>query len=73
MRAPLAICLILLPGIASAHVGHWAPAAGHDHILLGLGIGIAILGGLTALGKRKGREAEAIEVEEDTEDRDTQA
>jgi len=55
--------LIAAPVSVLAHVGHWAPVAGHDHIGLGVAIGIGVIAGLTVLGKKlKDREQSEAEV-----------
>lgn len=58
----LTICFItvFLPVCAQAHVGHLGEFAGHDHVVAGVAIGIAI-----ALGLR-----EALKGKTDAEDRD---
>ena len=47
---------------------HWAPVAGHDHIGIGIAIGIAVIAGLTVLGKkgktRSENDDDAVEEEE---------
>ena len=50
-----ALPLLLTPGAASAHAGHWGPSAGHDHwIALGV-LGALGLAGLAALAKERRR------------------
>lgn len=62
------VVLVLSPASAWAHVGHWAPVAGHDHIGIGIAIGIAVIAGLTVLGKkgktRSENDDDAVEEEE---------
>ena len=62
------LVLVFVPASAWAHVGHWAPVAGHDHIGIGIAIGIAVIAGLTVLGKkgktRSENDDEAAEEEE---------
>lgn len=48
----LSATFLVLPQAALAHIGHWAPVAGHDHIAIGITIGIAVVTGLTILGQR---------------------
>ncbi|WP_147126340.1 DUF6732 family protein [Shimia ponticola] len=65
-RLPLfviaAALLSTAPVSVLAHAGHWAPVAGHDHIGLGIAIGIGVIAGLTVLGKKlKDREQAAAD------------
>ncbi len=46
--------ILLLPGAASAHVGHLGDVAGHDHWLAGAALGAAALGALWAAWKGQG-------------------
>lgn len=54
---PLAIALIFIPGLASAHVGHVADAAGHDHWVAGAALAAAAA--IALWGALKGKKAEA--------------
>ena len=58
--SPLAMVFIALP--AQAHVGHLGEAAGHDHWIAGIAIGVAI--GVSIWGLAKGRKADPEEAEE---------
>ncbi len=50
---------LLLPGAASAHVGHLGDVAGHDHWLAGAALGAAALGALWAAWKGRGEQEPA--------------
>lgn len=52
MKKPL-LLLTLVPATAMAHPGHLVDAAGHDHLLAGAAIAIAI--GVAIWGALKGR------------------
>lgn len=72
MRIALTLFLILTAQSAAAHVGHLGEFAGHDHLVAGAALGLAILLGLReALKGRKdevepAEETEAEESEEAT-------
>jgi len=62
MRIPvLFLCFVSLPGAAIAHAGHWVDVAGHDHLLAGAAIGIAIAIGVTGALKGRGNKDEELE------------
>ena len=64
----LTVVASILPGFAIAHAGHLGELAGHDHLVAGAAIAIAI-----ALGLRealKGQKAEK-DAEVDAEDAET--
>lgn len=62
---PLAtLLMILAPLAATAHPGHLADVAGHDHIAAGVAIGLAI--GVAIWGALKGRPRDEDEAETDT-------
>lgn len=67
MRHLLTLILMLTGSVAAAHPGHWAEAAGHDHWIAGVAIGLA---GLAAIwGALKGKKAEEdVAAEEDLEE-----
>lgn len=67
MRGALSILFIFIGSAAMAHPGHWADAAGHDHWVAGVAIGLA---GLAAIwGALKGKkEKDAAEAEEELEE-----
>ncbi|MBV7408468.1 DUF6732 family protein [Maritimibacter sp. DP1N21-5] len=56
MKFTIAALLLLLPGMALAHPGHLADAAGHDHwvagVAIGVAIGVAVWGALRGRGKK---------------------
>ncbi|SDE59831.1 DUF6732 family protein [Limimaricola pyoseonensis] len=64
--ALLTILSLAAPGMAAAHPGHLADAAGHDHWVAGAAIGLAIALGLWGAlkGRGKGEEAETAEADE---------
>ncbi|KJZ18896.1 DUF6732 family protein [Loktanella sp. S4079] len=69
MRALLTLTLVMVGSAATAHPGHWADAAGHDHWVAGVAIGLA---GLAAIwgalkGKKAQDDAEDIDNEEEAE------
>ena len=53
----------LLPGLASAHLGHVGDLAGHDHWVAGAAIGIAVVVGV--YGALKGRKDPAPKADDD--------
>ena len=65
----LFLCLIGCPSVAVAHAGHLVDVAGHDHLLAGAAIGIAIAIGVAGALKGARRdedeadEADAVEPE----------
>ena len=61
----LAFVTALFASPAAAHVGHLGGAAGHDHWIAGIAIGIAA--GITLWGLAKGRKPDPEEAEEDDE------
>ena len=67
MRA-LLLFLIVLPGSALAHIGHLGDVAGHDHIAIGVGIGVII--GAAVWGKLRdaAKSKEEDEIAEDDEE-----
>jgi len=65
----IALLAILLTPISSeAHVGHLVDAAGHDHLLAGAAIGIAIAIGVA--GALKGRADDSEPREDDSSGED---
>ncbi|WP_172330766.1 DUF6732 family protein [Mangrovicoccus sp. HB161399] len=56
---------VLAPGAALAHPGHLADLAGHNHWVAGAAVGAAILVGLWAGLKGRGRKEEAETEEQD--------
>ena len=61
--------LVVLPGTATAHVGHLGELAGHDHWVAGAAIGVAAA--ITLWGALKGRktgDTPEEEAEEKTEE-----
>jgi len=62
----LLVCLLVLPGAAFAHIGHIGGLAGHDHILAGAAIGIAIAIGLA--GTLKGLRDDETHDDDETDD-----
>ena len=62
-----AICLV--PMSSRAHPGHMIEVAGHDHLLAGAAIAIAVAVGLAGLlaGKRERDEDEVIDEAEEQE------
>ena len=52
MRAFLFILVSVMPGIASAHIGHIGEVAGHTH-WIAVGAGLAVAGIGAWLGKKK--------------------
>ncbi len=50
---------VLAPGAALAHPGHLADLAGHSHWVAGAAVGAAILAGLWAGLKGRGKSGEA--------------
>jgi hypothetical protein len=65
MRSVLSVLFIIIGGTASAHPGHLADLAGHDHWLAGVAIGLAVLAGLW--GVLKGEKDQDV-VDEDVEE-----
>lgn len=61
MRA--SILLLLMPGMAHAHVGHIGELAGHDHVMIGAALGAIALAGL--VGALRARDDEEEEVAEE--------
>ena len=60
------ICLgLVVPTGAFAHLGHWLPAAGHDHIAIGIAIGVTVVAGLAAWGKSKEDRDDAEDADEE--------
>ena len=59
MRIAFALLALLLPTASLAHIGHWAPVAGHDHIGLGIAIGVTVVAGLAAWTKARGKRKKA--------------
>lgn len=66
MRTALTLVFLLTASSASAHVGHLGEFAGHDHVVAGVALGLAILLGLREA--LKGRKDEEEKVEEDGEE-----
>jgi len=53
----LLICVLSFPGVAFSHAGHLVGVAGHDHVVAGAAIGIAIAVGVAGiLSGRKDRD-----------------
>jgi len=63
MKALLTAMFALLPGFALAHPGHLAEVAGHDHVVAGVAIGLAL--GIAIWGVLKGRKDAESEDEAD--------
>ncbi|WP_377510871.1 DUF6732 family protein [Octadecabacter sp. R77987] len=70
MRTTLSLIAMLFATSASAHPGHIADVAGHDHWVAGAAVGIAVLVGLWGALKGRGRNA-AAEPEDETEEEAT--
>ncbi|WP_394179973.1 DUF6732 family protein [Yoonia maritima] len=69
MRVLLTLTMVMTGSAAAAHPGHWAEAAGHDHWIAGVAIGLA---GLAAIwgaikGKKADEDSEEVEDEEEIE------
>lgn len=71
MRTTLSLIAMLFATSASAHPGHIADVAGHDHWVAGAAVGIAVLVGLWGALKGRGRDETAVEPEEETEEEAT--
>jgi hypothetical protein len=54
-----------MPGMALAHPGHLADAAGHDHWVAGIAIGVAV--GVAVWGALRGKKDDEREQVEDAE------
>ena len=63
MRASI-LLLLLMPGMAHAHVGHIGELAGHDHVMIGAALGAIALAGLVGALRGRGEEVEEV-AEED--------
>ena len=63
-----AFFLFLLPSAASAHSGHLADLAGHDHWVLGAALGAAAAAAAWAWVKDKDKDAEAAAEDDATEE-----
>ncbi len=57
-----------VPQMVFAHAGHWVDVAGHDHLLAGAAIGIAIAVGVAGALKGQGPKDETEEQDEDAAD-----
>lgn len=68
MRGLLTVLLICAGSTALAHPGHWADAAGHDHWVAGVAIGLAGLAALWGALKGKKEKEAADEAEEELEE-----
>lgn len=67
MRSFMTGLFILMAGAASAHPGHIAEIAGHNHWLAGAAIGAAILLGLREAAKRRKEAAQESNEGDDAE------
>jgi beta-lactamase regulating signal transducer with metallopeptidase domain len=67
MRATLTLILTAFAGSASAHTGHIADAAGHDHWVAGVAIGLAAAISVWGILKDRKEKAEEQAEEEETE------
>lgn len=67
MRVLLGVMCLLNPTAGFAHIGHLGELAGHDHVVAGVAIGIAIAIGVAGALKGQGAEEGSTEAEEDTE------
>lgn len=63
MKPLLATLFALMPGLALAHPGHLAEVAGHDHVLAGVAIAVAV--GVAVWGALKGGKDEEAQAEPD--------
>ena len=63
--------LLFLAAPANAHTGHIADLGGHDHWILGIGLGV--IAGAAVLGWLKGDRDEEEEEAEDAEPEETKA
>ncbi len=61
----------VLPGICVAHSGHLIEAAGHDHLLAGAAIGIAIVVGVAGILKGKDKDEEDASEETESQEAET--
>jgi len=69
LRGSVALLAFLpIPIPAVAHVGHLVDAAGHDHLLAGAAIGIAIAIGVAGALKGRGDDSQPSEDESRAED-----
>ena len=65
MKRLLSLLLIATPGAASAHVGHIAEAAGHNHWVAGVAIGAVVA--VAVWGWIKDSKDDGQPAEEDTQ------
>lgn len=68
MRGLLTLLLVFAGTAASAHPGHWADLAGHDHWVAGAAIGLAGLAAIWGALKGKKTDEDAAETEEELEE-----